>query len=87
MLHSVPRRVLGVPTDDVLPYNYGEVFSEEGNHAGLPSRQVDRCPSPAILPVDGRPGTAFQEEPRVLYPSVYIDITQRLYYFLLSSKN
>ena len=42
--------MLGVPTDDALPYNYGEVFSKEGIHAGV-LREVECRPSMAILPV------------------------------------
>ena len=73
MLHPVPRRVLGVSADDALPYNYGEVFSKEGIHAGV-LREVECRPSMAILPVYSRPGRAVQEEPHEIYPSFYIPV-------------
>ena len=68
MLHSVPRRVLGVSADDAIPDNYGEVFSQEGLHAGV-LRVVERRLSLVILPVDGHAelqlGPAVQKEPRL----------------------
>ena len=82
VLHPVPRRVLGVSADDALPDNYGEVFSQEGLHAGV-LRVVERRLSLVILPVDGQLGPAVQKEPRELLTRV----TQRLYLFLLASKS
>ena len=64
--HPVPRRMLGIPTDDVLAYNEDEVLSEKGLHAGV-LRVVKHRTIAIILSVDGRPGPVLQEKPHEIY--------------------